>query len=463
MSALVPSAHHAVPWLVRGGFNGPVIEQVALCWVRAIHHGDPNNHVHLSERNAATPAHGNDDPANKSGNRGNNINGKRWLNYNQTSKPTPASIRERNITVTSYYNQTAIDKAAAKTSVRLAPNTIMYSGSQSTHHNVMRSAQYLHKELPIRISHRIAGIRSLPFIVGCNPTILAVHELYIRAFHILNDFPEIVTSADEEKYSQLLKELLDDHKDVVSQLAQGFRECRRHIEDDELVSRYLDRNLTSRLGIRMLATHHLHLKEKKDGHIGIVNVNMNLKSVIQRWIAFVQQITEDRYGFAPAVKISGHVSAKFPYIEMPLDYILPELLKNAFRATIESHPGVKGSALPPVNITIANNEIDFIIKISDRGAGIPHDQVKKVMLYNFTTAEESTETLIKDDIFGNFMETMNRTTSGPMHGYGFGLPTSRAYAEYFGGSLKMYSMQELGTDAYLRLRHFNSREAPFRI
>ncbi len=47
---------------------------------------------------------------------------------------------------------------------------------------------------------------------------------------------------------------------------------------------------------------------------------------------------------------------------MPLDYILPELLKNACRATIESHPGVNENALPPVNVAIANNDIDFIIK-----------------------------------------------------------------------------------------------------
>jgi len=66
-----------------------------------------------------------------------------------------------------------------------------------------KSAQYLHRELPIRIAHRIAEIRSLPFIVGCNPFILSIHELYIRAFHILNDFPEIQTEADEEKYSQV--------------------------------------------------------------------------------------------------------------------------------------------------------------------------------------------------------------------------------------------------------------------
>jgi [3-methyl-2-oxobutanoate dehydrogenase (acetyl-transferring)] kinase len=48
------------------------------------------------------------------------------------------------------------------------------------------------------------------------------------------------------------------------------------------------------------------------------------------------------------------------------------------------------------------------------------------------------------------------------HRYGFGLPTSRAYAEYLGGSLTIHSMQGLGTDVYLRLSHFNASE-PFRI
>ena len=37
-------------------------------------------------------------------------------------------------------------------------------------------------------------------------------------------------------------------------------------------------------------------------------------------------------------RISGHTQATFPYIEMPLDYILPEIIKNAARATIENNP-----------------------------------------------------------------------------------------------------------------------------
>lgn len=50
---------------------------------------------------------------------------------------------------------------------------------------------YLQKELPVRIAHRIAGFRALPFLVGCNPTILGVHELYIKAFYMLTEYPQV--------------------------------------------------------------------------------------------------------------------------------------------------------------------------------------------------------------------------------------------------------------------------------
>ena len=128
---------------------------------------------------------------------------------------------------------------------------------------MLRSAQYLHRELPIRVAHRIASFRSLPFIIGCNPTILAVHELYIRAFHILNDFPEILSNEDVIKYDAVLKTLLEDHKNVIGSLAQGFKvggsgnkddiindnfwqECKKHVSDDAVISSFLDRTLTSR-------------------------------------------------------------------------------------------------------------------------------------------------------------------------------------------------------------------------
>ena len=57
------------------------------------------------------------------------IRSKRWLTYNHNSKNASQNdIRERNRTVTSYYNQTAIDDVARQNSVRLTPATIMYAG-----------------------------------------------------------------------------------------------------------------------------------------------------------------------------------------------------------------------------------------------------------------------------------------------------------------------------------------------
>ncbi|CAM9188678.1 unnamed protein product, partial [Lampetra fluviatilis] len=47
--------------------------------------------------------------------------------------------------------------------------------------------------------------------------------------------------------------------------------------------------------------------------------------------------------------------------------------------------------------------------------------------------------------------------------FGFGLPTSRAYAEYLGGSLAVQAMQGIGTDVYLRLRHIDGQAESFRI
>ncbi|XP_030847571.1 3-methyl-2-oxobutanoate dehydrogenase [lipoamide] kinase, mitochondrial isoform X2 [Strongylocentrotus purpuratus] len=349
-----------------------------------------------------------------------------------------------------------------KPSVRLTPATLLYTGKSPDGNHLLRSAQYLHKELPVRVAHRIAEFRGLPFIVGCNPTILHVHELYIRAFHLLSEFPSIRDMDTERQYCKMVKTLLDDHKDVVTHLAEGFRECRKHITDESLIHNFLDRILTSRLGIRMLAEHHLFLHQDKNDSIGIIATKMSLKKVIEKWVSFAREQCELRFGYAPSVKINGHTGATFPYIIQPLDYMLPELLKNAMRATIESHLDTPMN-LPDVVITIASNEVDFIIRISDRGGGIPHSLLKKVFQYHFTTANDDESVSDNGGALGTMIEAVNQPTAGPLCGFGFGLPVSKAYAEYLGGSISLETMQGIGTDVYLRLRHIDGKQESFRI
>ncbi|XP_067171027.1 branched-chain alpha-ketoacid dehydrogenase kinase isoform X2 [Apteryx mantelli] len=351
----------------------------------------------------------------------------------------PDLARERSKTVASFYNQPAIDAAAEK-----------------------KSARYLHHELPVRIAHRIKGFRSLPFIIGCNPTILHVHKLYIRAFQKLSEFPPIQGGSDEARYCALVRQLLDDHKDVVTLLAEGLRESRRHIQDEGLLRLFLDKTLTSRLGIRMLASHHLALHEDKPDFVGIICTRLSPKKIIEKWVDFSRRLCEHQYGNAPRVRVNGHVAARFPFIPMPLDYILPELLKNAMRATMESHLDTPYN-VPDIVVTIANNDIDIVIRISDRGGGIPHELLDKVTQYHFSTAEASAQDPRLGGALGQLLALSNRGQAGPMHGFGFGLPTSRAYAEYLGGSLCLQSLQGVGTDVYLRLRHIDGKAESFRI
>lgn len=376
----------------------------------------------------------------------------------------PDTIRQgsRTRSVTSFYYQSAIDRAASKASVRLSPTTMLYSGRSADGSHILRSAQYLHKELPVRIAHRIAGFRGLPFIVGCNPTILTTHEMYIRAFHLLSEFPPINDLETEERYSAMVQQLLEDHKEVVTLLAEGFKETRKHIKEESMIKNFLDRTLTSRLGLRMLCEHHLALHENKNNnsnHIGIIAVAFSPKHLIEKKAEQVKDLCEIKYGHAPAVVINGHLNKTFPYIPQPLEYIVYEMLKNSMRATVEANLNSMDN-LPPVIVTIANNDIDFIIRISDRGGGIPHSHMNKIWDYGFTTSGQEEDERVSRGLLGHVME--NRST-GTMHGYGFGLPACKAYVEYLGGTLSMQTMQGIGTDLFIRLRHIDGKMESFRI
>ena len=55
-------------------------------------------------------------------------------------------------------------------------------------------------------------------------------------------------------------------------------------------------------------------------------------------------------------------------------------------------------------------------RISDRGGGIPHNMVEKVMQYNFSTANDSDDATMDTNVMGNMLQNMNQTSTGPMHG-----------------------------------------------
>jgi len=364
-----------------------------------------------------------------------------------------------------YYNQESIDREASKHLRLLTPTQLMFAGRSEDGAHLLKSSQFLQVELPRRIARRVKDFQSLPYVVALNPTLQEVYELYLRAFDRLSRFRPIKDLSDEREYAQLLGRLLDDHKDVVTSLAKSFHEVKGLIPYDILGS-LTDRTLTSRLGIRLLAEHHIALQgEKKENYVGIIYMNMSPKSMVERCVYASRRLCEHTYGRAPPVYVSGHTKARFPHIPAPIEYIVLELLKNAMKAVAIRH-GQTVIDLPPVEVTICNNEKDFIIKISDQGGGISDTRMRDIFKYSFsTTKDEETfaYTNSHGGAFDNFVQSANvNAFGGTLSGYGFGLPSSLAYAKFLGGSLEIIPMYGLGTEVFLRLSHITKQDA-FRI
>ncbi|CAF0823824.1 unnamed protein product [Rotaria sordida] len=376
---------------------------------------------------------------------------------NQNSKP---SIEKKiydqhlsNITVTSFYCQTAIEQFALKQSTRLSPLTMMYIGKTDDGRHLLRSAQYLHNDLPIRFAHRINDFRNLPFVVACNPLLLELHERFIKIFHTLHSFPPIKTLEHEKLFTELLQNTLNCTSDTLPLLAEGFRKSKQHIKQEMFVRNFLDRALASRLAIKMLIENHIELRKDKPNHIGIICMSFSPKKLIEASAEYAQAVCRATYGIAPDITIDGHVNSSFPYITMPLSYIVPEMLKNAFRATVEHHKN-SDKKLPNVGVTISVNEDELLLRVRDRGGGMPGSLLDKIYDYHFSSSNLSNESpSLSYTDFDNYLydQLTTRNIQHRMSGYGFGVPTSRAYCEYLNGSLTFETMYGIGTDVYIRL------------
>jgi pyruvate dehydrogenase kinase 2/3/4 len=82
-----------------------------------------------------------------------------------------------------------------------------------------------------------------------------------------------------------------------------------------------------------------------------------------------------------------------------------------------------------------------MFRISDQGGGIAQDIVDRVWSFFYLTER-----------------TLMQADQQRKMGLGMGLAMSRAYADYWGGSLKLSSMHGYGTDAYIKISKENQKE-----
>ncbi|KAK0942207.1 hypothetical protein LTR29_006288 [Friedmanniomyces endolithicus] len=391
---------------------------------------------------------------------------------------------------------------------------------------LLNSANFTLSLLPARLAHRIQSLRSLPYIVVANPNVSKIHSNYVHSLSTLLPYASrrIETLKDEIAFTAVMADLVQTHNNTISILARGFLEARKYITALE-VTRFLDEHLRARIGTRLIAEQHIalhfssqphnpsHSSAPQDNHdaeessyIGVIDTRLKPANIIRNCEAMVGEICELKYGVRPTIRMVGETETAIAHIPMHLEYILTELLKNSFRATIEA-----GMEREAIEITIApapaadqqmrkgeekaahlsgisNHDRGSVasasgshkpasgniralvdstpgvtIRIRDRGGGISPENLKNLWEYGFTTFNEdeinektSSSSSPSHSSGGGGMDAV-MAVGGPvggssLAGLGYGLPLGRAYAEYFGGGIAVQSLWGWGTDVYLSLR-----------
>jgi pyruvate dehydrogenase kinase 2/3/4 len=321
----------------------------------------------------------------------------------------------------------------------------------------------MHRELAIRLAHRVVELQSLPYGLSEMRSVRRVKELYENSFADIVMYPRPEKAGEEERrFTELLRHIRDRHADVVRQVACGVLELKQSCgmgADDIHISSFLDRFYTSRIGIRVLISQQvsMSLERARQGYVGIIHIRCRPAHVAADAADAARALAYRHYGEEPPeVIILGKTDLEFPYIEGHLYHVLFELLKNSIRATMEHHLGQ--DVFPPIKVIIADGQEDVTLKIADEGGGIPRSSLPKIWTYMFTTATIPPEALIQEEYHpGGGSEHPRAVGMDPLAGFGYGLPLSRLYARYFGGELSVASMEGFGTDAYVHLAKLGNR------
>ncbi|XP_070332118.1 pyruvate dehydrogenase (acetyl-transferring) kinase isozyme 1, mitochondrial isoform X2 [Odocoileus virginianus] len=290
------------------------------------------------------------------------------------------------------------------------------------------SFMFLRQELPVRLANIMKEISLLPDNLLRTPSVQLVQSWYIQSLQELLEFKD--KSAEDTKtiydFTDTVIRIRNRHNDVIPTMAEGVVEYKESFGVDPVTSQnvqyFLDRFYMSRISIRMLLNQHsLLFGGKGKGslshrkHVGSINPNCNVVEVIK-------------------AKSPGQ-PIQVVYVPSHLYHMVFELFKNAMRATMEHHAD-KG-VYPSIQVHVTLGKEDLTVKMSDRGGGVPLRKIDRLFNYMYSTAPRP---------------RMETSRAVPLAGFGYGLPISRLYAQYFQGDLKLYSLEGYGTDAVIYIK-----------
>ncbi|TFY83670.1 hypothetical protein EWM64_g353 [Hericium alpestre] len=390
-------------------------------------------------------------------------------------------------------------------------------GQNPSHGTLLKASMFLGEELPVRLAHRVKELDELPHGLSHMPSINKVKEWYAQSFEELITFPPLhvapnvraalLSRPDDDlplpeslpnpslenlgehyalhghtngngngqnrlklqvnwppevhdynkRFTKTLEAIKRRHDPTVTTVAQGVLEWKRsrnarHIGLD--IQAWLDRFYMSRIGIRFLIGQHIALNtlQPHPDYVGIICTRANIHDIVHEAIENARFVCEEHYAMfkGPPVQLICPKDLHFAYVPGHLSHICFELLKNSLRAVVERYGRDNEDKLPPIKVIVVEGKEDITIKISDEGGGIPRSAIPLIWTYMYTTMEGQ----------GIDQDFQASDFKAPMAGFGYGLPLSRLYARYFGGDIRLISMDGFGTDVYIHLNRLSSSREP---
>lgn len=310
-----------------------------------------------------------------------------------------------------------------------------------------RVANFMHREIPRRIAVRIRMIERL---VGWKlvPELVQMSEVLHGWFR---DIRLVRRGAGYGlgDFTVCVQKLRKEGRNTVRLAVVGLHKLRSINSDytDEEVDKWLNDFLLLRMSITLLIDQYLAVVKPEDKPRGIVRHDCDATDICEKAAAAAAQLCQVYLGVRPNYKVETFIASAegnrqespypFSYIPMYLRYVILEVLKNSFMATVKvTQEGTVGVENCPIHILVSSDEGHCAIRVRDRAGGMPHKVVTRIWSYLYGA------TSIGDP---------NAPPATPLSGYGVGLPLSRLQARHLGGDLTCASYPGYGTDMYLQM------------
>lgn len=320
-----------------------------------------------------------------------------------------------------------------------------------------RAAKFMHSELPKRFAigrnmvEKLPGWRQVPPLVQMHDRL----QCWFNRMRMVRRGRDVGL----KDFTQQIKMVWHEGQETVPLVTAGMHKLRRKglSWTEQEVDEWMDDFLRLRISTNMLMDQYIALTWQhaesggKGTPTGIVKHDCNPTEICEAAARTATRLCARNTGKRPLYTIETYVvgrhgpqldSHKITYIPSYLRYIMLEILKNSFAATVRSGEEGLGLQDRPVHILVSLDEESCVVRVSDRAGGIPQKELPRIWSYLYGATARSTKVM----------------SATALSGYGIGLPLSRLHARYLGGDLRLESYPGFGTDVHLHLPTISTKQ-----